>query len=132
MATMNKPCYAAIKEHSPNNPTLVFVASRRQTRLTAFDLISYAAGDENPRSFLGCSQDFIESVAETVQDESLRHTLTFGIGLHHAGLSSRDRDTYVLTALLYVTESHSPHYFSCSVERLFLGGEIQVLVATGK
>jgi len=109
MATMNKPCYAAIKEYSPNNPTLIFVASRRQTRLTAFDLISYAAGDENPRSFLGCSEDFIESVAETIQDESLRHTLTFGIGLHHAGLSSKDRDT---------------------VERLFLGGEIQVLVAT--
>jgi activating signal cointegrator complex subunit 3 len=109
MATMNKPCYAAIKEYSPNNPTLIFVASRRQTRLTAFDLISYAAGDENPRSFLGCSQDLIESIAKTIQDDSLRHTITFGIGLHHAGLSSRDRDT---------------------VEKLFLGGEIQVLVAT--
>lgn len=106
---MNKPAYAAIKEYSPNNPTLIFVASRRQTRLTAFDLISYAAGDENPRSFLGCNEDYIEHVAETIQDESLRHTVTFGVGLHHAGLSSKDRDT---------------------VERLFLGGQIQVLVAT--
>jgi len=106
---MNKPAYAAIKEYSPNNPTLIFVASRRQTRLTAFDLISYAAGDENPRSFLGCSEDFIEAVVETVQDDSLRHTLTYGVGLHHAGLSSRDRDT---------------------VEKLFLKGDIQVLVAT--
>jgi activating signal cointegrator complex subunit 3 len=109
MATMNKPCYAAIKEYSPNNPTLIFVASRRQTRLTAMDLISCAASDENARSFLGCSQDYVESVAESVQDDALRHTMTFGIGLHHAGLSSRDRDT---------------------VERLFLGGELQVLVAT--
>jgi activating signal cointegrator complex subunit 3 len=109
MATMNKPCYAAIKEYSPNNPTLIFVASRRQTRLTAMDLISYAASDENARSFLGCSQDYIESIAESIQDDALRHTVVFGIGLHHAGLSSRDRD---------------------AVERLFLGGELQVLVAT--
>lgn len=92
MATMNKPCYAAIKEHAPDKPTLIFVASRRQTRLTAFDIISYAAGDENSKMFLGCSEDYIESVAEQVKDESLRHTLSFGIGLHHAGLASSDRD----------------------------------------
>ena len=109
MATMNKPCYAAIQQHSPTKPVLIFVASRRQTRLTALDIISYAAADEKPRAFLGCSDDFIESVAETLEDEALRHTICFGIGIHHAGLSTNDRDT---------------------VERLFLGGEIRVLVAT--
>jgi activating signal cointegrator complex subunit 3 len=109
MATMNKPCYASIKQHSPTRPTLIFVASRRQTRLTALDIISYAAADENAKTFLGCSEDFIESVAETIEDEALHHILTFGIGIHHAGLSSNDRDT---------------------VERLFLGGQIRVLVAT--
>jgi activating signal cointegrator complex subunit 3 len=93
MATMNKPCYAAIKEHSPHKPTLIFVASRRQTRLTAMDLISYAAADENPRAFLGCSEDYIEAIAERIQDDALRHTITFGIGLHHAGLSTADRET---------------------------------------
>lgn len=35
MATMNRPCFAAIRELSPTKPTLIFVASRRQTRLTA-------------------------------------------------------------------------------------------------
>lgn len=92
MATMNKPCYAAIKEHSPTKPVIIFVASRRQTRLTALDLISYAAGDENPGVFLGCSDQYIESVASTLSDASLRHTITFGIGLHHAGLPSKDRE----------------------------------------
>ena len=43
MATMNKPTYAAIKQHSPTKPVLVFVSSRRQTRLTALDLISYVS-----------------------------------------------------------------------------------------
>lgn len=92
MATMNKPCYAAIKEHSPTKPVLIFVASRRQTRLTALDLINYAAGDENPGAFLGCSDQYIESVASTLTDVSLRHTITYGIGLHHAGLPSKDRE----------------------------------------
>jgi activating signal cointegrator complex subunit 3 len=106
---MNKPCFAAIKEHSPTKPSLIFVASRRQTRLTAFDIISYAATDENPTMFLGCDDSYVESVAEKIQDDALRHTITFGIGLHHAGLSSHDRDV---------------------VERMYLSGDIKVLIAT--
>jgi activating signal cointegrator complex subunit 3 len=109
MATMNKPCYAAIKDLSPSKPSMIFVASRRQTRLTALDLISYAAGEENPKSFLHCDDDYILAVAESLNDSILRHTITFGIGLHHAGLTSRDRET---------------------VERLYLDGHIQVLIAT--
>jgi activating signal cointegrator complex subunit 3 len=31
---------------------LVFVSSRRQTRLTALDLITYAAADERPEQWL--------------------------------------------------------------------------------
>lgn len=109
MATMNKPCYAAIKDLSPSKPSMIFVASRRQTRLTALDLISHAAGEENPKSFLHCDDDYIEAVAQSLNDKALRHTITFGIGLHHAGLTSRDRET---------------------VERLYLDGHIQVLIAT--
>ena len=52
MATMNKPTFDAIRTHSPAKPTLVFVASRRQTRLTALDLISYLAASENPKQWL--------------------------------------------------------------------------------
>jgi activating signal cointegrator complex subunit 3 len=109
MATMNKPCYAAIREHSPTKPVIIFVASRRQTRLTALDLINYAASDQNPSTFLGCSDEYALSVADTLHDASLRHTISYGIGLHHAGLSSHDRE---------------------KVENMFLKGDIQVLVAT--
>lgn len=109
MATMNKPCFAAIKELSPSKPVLIFVASRRQTRLTAFDIISYAASDENPKLFLGCSDAFIEAVAENVHDEAARHAISFGIGLHHAGLSTGDREI---------------------IEKMFLERKIQILVAT--
>jgi activating signal cointegrator complex subunit 3 len=109
MATMNKPCYAAIREHSPTKPVIIFVASRRQTRLTALDLINYAAGDQNPSVFLGCSDEYAHSIASSLHDASLRHTISYGIGLHHAGLSSHDRE---------------------KVENMFLNGDIQVLVAT--
>jgi len=93
MASMNKKIYASIKEHSPTKPVLIFVASRRQTRLTALDLISYAASDDKPRAFLGCTDEAVEAVAATISDASLGHTITFGIGLHHAGLSVHDRET---------------------------------------
>ena len=52
MATMNKPTYAAIKTYSPVKPILVFVSSRRQTRLTAFDLVAYVAREDNPKQWL--------------------------------------------------------------------------------
>ncbi len=37
--------YAAILSYSPTKPVLIFVSSRRQTRLTAMDIISHVAGD---------------------------------------------------------------------------------------
>jgi len=88
---------------------IIFVASRRQTRLTAIDLVSYASNDGDPRAFLHCDDDYIETIASTLSDVSLRHTISYGVGLHHAGLSSHDRET---------------------VERLFLNGDVQILVAT--
>jgi activating signal cointegrator complex subunit 3 len=45
MATMNKPAFKAIMTHSKDHPVLVFVSSRRQTRLTALDLIALCAAD---------------------------------------------------------------------------------------
>lgn len=62
MATLNKPCYAAIQIHSPEKPVLVFVSSRRQTRLTARDLISYAAADSHPEQFLHLTQEELNNV----------------------------------------------------------------------
>jgi replicative superfamily II helicase len=77
--------------------------------LTALDLISFAAADGNPSVFLGCDHSYIETVAETVIDTTLKHTLMYGIAIHHAGLGSSDREI---------------------VESLFLDGSIQILVAT--
>ncbi|CAM9493706.1 unnamed protein product [Ectocarpus sp. 12 AP-2014] len=109
MASMNKPTYAAIMEHSPDKPVLVFVASRRQTRLTALDLISLCARADNPRRFVRMPEEEASNASESVRDQALQHTLAFGIGIHHAGLAEGDRNM---------------------VEALFEQGKIQVLVCT--
>ncbi|KNC51125.1 activating signal cointegrator 1 complex subunit 3 [Thecamonas trahens ATCC 50062] len=106
MATMNKPTYDAIMTHSPSAPALVFVSSRRQTRLTAQALISACASAANPHQFLGKPFDEMEAVAELVYDSALASCLRYGIGMHHAGLKRSDKDI---------------------VEQLFADGSIQVL-----
>lgn len=109
MNSMNKPTYAAISTHSPTKPVLIFVSSRRQTRLTALDLIQFAASDEHPRQFLSMAEEALQMILSQVADQNLRHTLQFGIGLHHAGLNDKDRSL---------------------VEELFANNKIQVLVCT--
>ncbi len=110
---MNKPAYAAIRAHSPRKPSLIFVSSRRQTRLTALDLISFCVADDAVRLLGECAsksifsnpsfsplqakqwvhmdEDSLEQVLSTVRDPHLRHSLNFGIGMHHAGLHEQDR-----------------------------------------
>lgn len=69
MQKMNKPCYRAIQQHSPNKPVLIFVSSRRQTRLTALDLISLAAHD-NPKQWLNISDEEIHAIVNTMVKEN--------------------------------------------------------------
>ncbi|XP_078001399.1 activating signal cointegrator 1 complex subunit 3-like [Glandiceps talaboti] len=109
MATMNKPTFQAIQTHSPVKPVLIFVSSRRQTRLTALDLIAFLAAADNPKQWLHMPEPEIENVIGGIRDSNLKLTLAFGIGIHHAGLHERDRK---------------------SVEELFVNQKIQVLIAT--
>ena len=58
---MNKPTFAAIRTHSPDKPTLIFVSSRRQTRLTALDLIAYLAAESDPKQWLHMPEEEVGS-----------------------------------------------------------------------
>lgn len=109
MQSMNRPTFLAIKNHSPEKPVIVFVASRRQTRLTAKDLINYCGMEDNPRRFVRMSEEDLQLNLARVKDEALREALSFGIGLHHAGLVESDRQL---------------------AEELFANNKIQILVAT--
>ncbi|TKA59242.1 hypothetical protein B0A49_13373 [Cryomyces minteri] len=109
MQSMNRPTFLAIKQHSPDKPVIVFVASRRQTRLTARDLINFCGMEDNPRRFMRMSEEDLALNLSRVKDEALREALSFGIGLHHAGLVESDRQLS---------------------EELFANNKIQILVAT--
>jgi antiviral helicase SLH1 len=109
MQSMNRPTFLAIKQHSPEKPVIVFVASRRQTRLTATDLIKFCGMEDNPRRFLHMPEEDLSYILHRVKDDSLREALSFGIGLHHAGLVESDRQLS---------------------EELFASNKIQILIAT--
>lgn len=109
MATMNRPAFQAIRQYSPCTPVLIFVSSRRQTRLTALDLISLLAGEGSPKQFLHMKEDELNQILMDIKDDNLKLALSFGIGLHHAGLEEKDRKY---------------------CEELFLNKKIQILIAT--
>ena len=88
---------------------LVFVSSRRQTRLTALDLISFCASQDNPRQFLNMSEEEMNIATLSCNDKALKDVLPFGISIHHGGLNRVDREI---------------------VEKCFLEGKIQILVCT--
>ncbi|KAJ3300578.1 activating signal cointegrator 1 complex subunit [Borealophlyctis nickersoniae] len=109
MMSMNKPAYSAIITHSPTKPVIIFVSSRRQTRLTAQDLMALCAMEDNPKRFLCMPEEDIEAIVSQIKDQALKLSLGFGIGLHHAGLVESDRKIS---------------------EELFVNGKIQILIAT--
>ncbi|RWA13489.1 hypothetical protein EKO27_g1592 [Xylaria grammica] len=109
MQSMNRPTFSAIKTHSPEKPVIVFVPSRRQTRLTAKDLINFCGMEDNPRRFVHMSEEDLQLNLARVKDDALKEAVNFGIGLHHAGLVESDRQL---------------------AEELFLNNKIQILVAT--
>ncbi|KAL6860194.1 putative steryl acetyl hydrolase mug81 [Amphichorda felina] len=109
MQSMNRPTFLAIKNHSPSKPVIVFVPSRRQTRLTAKDLINFCGMEDNPRRFLHMDEDDLQLHLSRVKDDALKEAINFGIGLHHAGLVESDRQL---------------------AEELFLNNKIQILIAT--
>ena len=108
MMTMNKPVFQAICTYAINKPSLVFVSSRRQTRLTADVLVQYIINDKN-HEWPTIDDEKITMWSCELVDKKLVDFLRFGIGIHHAGLSSNDR-------LL--------------IEKLFFNKDIQILVAT--
>eukprot|EP01013_Petalomonas_cantuscygni_P032652 TRINITY_DN5927_c0_g1_i1.p1 TRINITY_DN5927_c0_g1~~TRINITY_DN5927_c0_g1_i1.p1 ORF type:complete len:2313 (-),score=404.58 TRINITY_DN5927_c0_g1_i1:3397-10335(-) len=128
MDAMNPSVFRCITEHGAGKPALVFVSSRRQTRLTAFALrdrllasgatcwgsgaFAAVAGDVGVASSSGArrSQGAYAQLGYTdPADGALADVLPFGLGIHHAGLCLSDKQL---------------------VEGAFRDGHIGVLVAT--
>ena len=91
MIAMAKPAYLAIMEYAPSQPVLLFVPTRKQTKLTVNDILAYALADseyetgESP--FLNMEREDLKPHLDRVQDEELAEVLTYGIAFYHEGLS---------------------------------------------
>lgn len=74
------------------------------------DLITLTANENHGRSnYLRMTEEELAVVLNEIQDSTLKQTLSFGIGMHHAGLITSDRKV---------------------MEHLFVENKIQVLIAT--
>ncbi|KAL5471241.1 hypothetical protein EMCRGX_G029336, partial [Ephydatia muelleri] len=109
LIAMMKPIYNAICKYSPKQPVIVFVPSRKQTRLTAVDLLTYCAADAQPQCFLHCVEDDLTAHLKHIKDKTLMETLSNGVAYLHEGLTAMEKKV---------------------VEQLFSSGAIQVLVAS--
>lgn len=97
MLQMAKPAYLAMIEHAANRPTICFVASRKQCKMTANDLLTYCLADEDEKRFLAVEEEDLEPHLERIQDKDLAETLRYGIGFYHEALSALDKK--IVTAL---------------------------------
>ncbi|KFV65632.1 U5 small nuclear ribonucleoprotein 200 kDa helicase, partial [Dryobates pubescens] len=85
LLSMAKPVYHAIMKHSPKKPVIVFVPSRKQTRLTAINILTTCA------SFLHCAEKDLVPYLEKLNDNTLKETLVNGVGYLHEGLTAMER-----------------------------------------
>jgi len=111
MSTMNKPIFKAIRTHSIDQPTLIFVSSKKQCSLTALDLISCLVqhSQTGEKQWLHMEELSLSTLLNGIQEESLRLSLEFGIGFLYPSMKSSDKKT--------VTE-------------LYLYNKIQILICT--
>ena len=107
--SMTKPVYNTITRHSPKKPVIVFVPSRKQTRVTAYDLLTLCAADLQETKFLHVPIEDMSPFSDRLQDKTVREAVNKGVGYLHEGLCDMDRQL---------------------IERLFEGGAIQVLIVS--
>eukprot|EP00736_Rhodelphis_marinus_P012662 Rmarinus@m.14169 len=91
MLSLARPTYTAVTNHSATQPALIFVPSRKYARDVAIDMLTFASADDEPKRFLHCSDDKLEPYIDKITNKALRHTLTYGVGFLHGGLSEVEK-----------------------------------------
>jgi len=106
LIAMSKPLYNAIKTHAVQNtvekksgklinsikkPVMIYVSDRKQARVSALDLLTNAAMDDQPKRFLLVAASEYEELLDDILDPTLKHILKFGIGYIHDGLTNLEK-----------------------------------------
>ncbi|CAH0553226.1 unnamed protein product [Brassicogethes aeneus] len=90
LVAMGKPVYNAIHRYSVHRPVIVFVPTRKQARMTAIDLLTYAAAEGQPNKFFHAEEEDIKPFLDRMSDKTLKETLSQGVAYMHEGLSASD------------------------------------------
>lgn len=109
IAAMSKPVYNAITKYSPHKPVIIFVTSRKLARLTAIDILTYCAAEQQPNRFFHAEEEDIKPFLDRMTDKTLKETLSQGVAYIHEGLTPSDHRL---------------------VEQLFDSGAVQIAVVT--
>lgn len=113
MQSMNRPLYSSVRRNDLQlTSVLIFVGSRRQTLLTARDLLRLALLDGSNNFFKKRDSQESRSASRhyrVLNDVGLREVVPKGIGLLHENLSSGEVG---------------------ALEALFQSGDLQIMVAT--
>ena len=114
LKTMNDVCYTKVLEHVGKNQQqmLIFVHSRKETAKTAKFIRDKAVEMETIGQIMrtdAASRQILAEEADAVNDANLKDIMPYGFGIHHAGMGVADRT---------------------SVQELFAGGDLRVLVCT--
>lgn len=127
LLAMSKPVFQAIQKHAGarQRPALVFVPSRKQAKITAIDIVTYAAAmiasasqstSANAQAQLASCKflhtdniDDLKPILDKIEDKTLRETILNGVAYVHEGTSDLDKRI---------------------VEKLFNSGVIQVCVCS--
>ncbi|KAJ7709458.1 hypothetical protein B0H17DRAFT_1190666 [Mycena rosella] len=99
--------FAALQTHSVGKPILIFVSTRKGVLATAEQLLKDYSEAQNSKQALPWSHP--KRIEQVFHEKRLLELASFGIGVHHAGLTIDDRR---------------------AVEDLYLKGLLRVVVAT--
>eukprot|EP00854_Cymbomonas_tetramitiformis_P003845 gene3845-4801_t len=93
MQAMAKPTYSSLVAHGrSSDPCLVFVPTRKHARLTALDLLTFAASEGAPKRFLQCAESDLEPFLERLREPALKHAISYGVAVLHEGLQPSERE----------------------------------------
>jgi pre-mRNA-splicing helicase BRR2 len=109
MLAMAKPTYLAVTQMSPDQPAMVFVPTRKQTRQTARDILAACFADDDEDRFLHAEVKQMQPLLGRIHEAALAEALSHGVGYYHEALSQSDKRI---------------------VKHLYDHGAIQVLVAS--
>ena len=90
MMAMAKPAFLALSKLATDTQAVVYVATRKQCRDTALDLLVAAAASGTENRFLLSTDEEFTKLSQRIEEQALRESVSHGIGYLHEAMSATD------------------------------------------